>query len=1257
MGTGWAEAPERTAQDVLKDAYLWLDASARDTMTVSGANKDVTLWNSLKGGASAKTYTLTNQNAPSPNAPQLVEVGGRALVSFGTNSSNRDLRFGSGDGTDGSTSIRAVYLVGKVQQSPDAFLLGHQEKYHFHRGPECQYWATYDSANITGGETRRNGVRVENPLDELLPTGFGLVSVYTSGDVSANQICYDRPGVPEPRHGGKDVAELIILNAEVAAGDRKLVEDYLLDKWIYTADVTAATAAWSSKEGLASSSEWVDGKAVLINNTQDEATLALDGSVSAISFGVASAAGKNLTLTKADDATLTSPYGYDFSAAEGRVTVAFNPGATAVSAGRETVLTRLGTGEVTAGIGKSAVLYVAEGEAATAEGAFTGGGRVVKTGKGALTLAVNNSFTGGLEVREGLLKTTAQTGFGPYADRAGLDSLSKIAVRNGATLDLANSANVCYDVTIEGAGVDGKGALVNTGDEIGSGSRQTTRITLAGDATVGGTANYGLLASGYGRTYLNLAGNTLTKIGGHTFWFKTTEVQGNGTVAVKEGAVKMENNGENHVTATGSTIVLGESGTLELNDPAPVGINAKVQPGGVLALHQSQSGKNGCTYSFEGGTLRRMDGASVLTAETLAIAGEGSVFDANGGTLRIDCAMSGEGAIRLSNASSSAGVVEFGPAARPAGVLTVDSNVKVQLRFASDDEVPTLRFASEPAEGSVVLLDADGSVAVGATSAYDPATGTMTFHRNRLIWAKGDTNSFEADANWTRSPKDGEDVVVQIDGDTEIDVALAHKFGRVAFSGAGRVTFTGAGLIAADRTDVPGGADVVYPARYQFGALTVAENATATSEGGATVASTAGDGTFAVTNGTLALGEGGNVKQILGSRHIRIDAGGALELRGRDMVTVGGNASATVTVNAGGKLSTFAFNRLPKVKLYGGEVEAADNLFGNTTWRSVCYNNGVEAGGGTTSRLTSPKGMDHQLMDATFMVESDSTLVVDAPLGDGATDNGVRTGVLRKTGAGALIVNASPAYSGVTDIQEGDYILNAAHNAAANYKVARNASLSGTGSVAGSGKVELGYEGVLGGSLKIAHLFYSSGARIGNANCEADVTVTDALENNGTYDDGIAWIDVKNGTLTIGAGLELPAPLRFNIQNNGAQGVGTVAAGAGDRPVKAVNADQLEMHGEGTTLASEVKVVDGVVKTGAFEIDGDLDLANRLVALKVVGDARPPARVPVVTLAAGKSFRNFSRKAVPAGQKYAYLDIDGQTLYYNANRRLVILVQ
>jgi len=145
------------------------------------------------------------------------------------------------------------------------------------------------------------------------------------------------------------------------------------------------------------------------------------------------------------------------------------------------------------------------GDAAVVSEVVDGAG-FTKTGSGRLQLSGANTFTGVVRIAEGTLRLSK---WNPTVLGAA-GSGNGTVVESGATLDIygafTNNLNRAEDLALAGAGVDGQGALINTGTGcMNSGFSGTT--TLLGDTTIGCFSRIDFRG--------NVAGgrHTLTKIG------------------------------------------------------------------------------------------------------------------------------------------------------------------------------------------------------------------------------------------------------------------------------------------------------------------------------------------------------------------------------------------------------------------------------------------------------------------------------------------------------------------------------------------------------------------------------------------------------------------------------------------------------------------------------------------------------------------------------------------------------------------------
>ena len=111
--------------------------------------------------------------------------------------------------------------------------------------------------------------------------------------------------------------------------------------------------------------------------------------------------------------------------------------------------------------------------------AISGSGSLTQNGSGTLVLSGGNSFTGPVTVMQGTLKVGSSSALG--ATNGGT------SVQTGATLDVGGNSLGGESVIASGSGVNGKGAIYNSGAQITSGIRF---LTLAGDTWLGGTGPF-----------------------------------------------------------------------------------------------------------------------------------------------------------------------------------------------------------------------------------------------------------------------------------------------------------------------------------------------------------------------------------------------------------------------------------------------------------------------------------------------------------------------------------------------------------------------------------------------------------------------------------------------------------------------------------------------------------------------------------------------------------------------------------------------
>lgn len=109
-------------------------------------------------------------------------------------------------------------------------------------------------------------------------------------------------------------------------------------------------------------------------------------------------------------------------------------------------------------------------------GSIGGAASIVQNGAGILTINNSNSYTGGLTINAGTLKTGNSLALG--------STTGQTVINTGATLDVNGQNLGSETVVVSGTGVGGNGAIINSGPAQTSALKN---VTLAGDVTLGGS--------------------------------------------------------------------------------------------------------------------------------------------------------------------------------------------------------------------------------------------------------------------------------------------------------------------------------------------------------------------------------------------------------------------------------------------------------------------------------------------------------------------------------------------------------------------------------------------------------------------------------------------------------------------------------------------------------------------------------------------------------------------------------------------------
>ena len=277
------------------------------------------------------------------------------------------------------------------------------------------------------------------------------------------------------------------------------------------------------------------------------------------------------------------------------------------------------------------VVYV-DSDATTTISANITATKLVKRGAGMLVLKNNsNAISQGTIIEAGTIKIDAKDS----NNNTGVFGTGSITVEDGATLDVYGCYVNNQQIYVAGDGVGNNGALVNSGGDMGSGSKYW-KVELTDDASWGGT--------GYihfdNTAVITLNGYTFTKKGNNNFPMRNTTITGPGTIVVVGGTFT-HNAGTNtlndvnlEIASTGTLDLKGEAATdvLSVKDfswagtidaTGASGKNATLKVNGTLNVNGSQSIPK--LELASGSTVKFATAASALTASSAFTFGSGTV--------------------------------------------------------------------------------------------------------------------------------------------------------------------------------------------------------------------------------------------------------------------------------------------------------------------------------------------------------------------------------------------------------------------------------------------------------------------------------------------------------------------------------------------------------------------------------------------------------------------------------------------------------
>ena len=236
--------------------------------------------------------------------------------------------------------------------------------------------------------------------------------------------------------------------------------------------------------------------------------------------------------------------------------------------GRTTVAAgtlQVGSGGVAGSLASSSPISIASGATLAFNRSDAYGGNVSNVVSGAgglvlssgtLTLSGSNSYSGGTQLTAGVLRMGNAQAFG--------SSNAAVTVASGAALDLAGITGTStnpYALTLNGSGISGGGALMNSG----TAATFYGPVTLGSDSSILASGNDITLGASNGGNALGIAGNFALTVGGA--YNRIVRVFGNiqtASVTVTNASLRLESNNSfaGGLTINGGAAIAKDTGAF-----------------------------------------------------------------------------------------------------------------------------------------------------------------------------------------------------------------------------------------------------------------------------------------------------------------------------------------------------------------------------------------------------------------------------------------------------------------------------------------------------------------------------------------------------------------------------------------------------------------------------------------------------------------------------------------------------------------------
>lgn len=355
-------------------------------------------------------------------------------------------------------------------------------------------------------------------------------------------------------------------------------------------------------------------------------------------------------------------------------------------------------------------------------GILSGNMTLVKTGTNTATISSANSYTGNTTIKAGEVILGNATALG--------SSNASVIVQNGATLDVAGNTPGLQPIFVGGSGVDGNGALVNSGPDQNNALRAVTLTSdtvIRADGVLGirTVADSDLGFVGNGHNLVKTGAGTLNLNGGQTNAGVTVWDTDLADVDIKQGTLGFERRmtmgrASNRVTVEpGATLLFfGLNNTLLPLQVKPVTLNnASMIANGNSASEGTQFGG---PITLTGGT----NYFQVLTGVTLEllgpISGDGGMYETNSanGTILLDGTNTYTGATFIRSGTFA---LQNNASIANTSSITVNSNASFSVSALANQ--PWTLGANQTLVGAGTV---NGTVVANGTVSPGMGIGTLT---------------------------------------------------------------------------------------------------------------------------------------------------------------------------------------------------------------------------------------------------------------------------------------------------------------------------------------------------------------------------------------------------------------------------------------------------------------------------------------------------------------------------------------------------